>query len=147
MTLVRWKPFDEMMNMHGRINRLFQDEMLQERERDMTMRTWTPATDIYETKEEYVFRLELPGIRKDEVKVEFDGETLNISGERKEETEVRKESYHRVERCCGSFKRSFSIPKNVDGSKITAQMKDGILELKVPKVEESKTKAIPISVK
>ena len=133
--------------MHGRINRLFQDEMLQERERDMTMRTWTPATDIYETKEEYVFRLELPGIRKDEVKVEFDGETLNISGERKEETEVRKESYHRVERCCGSFKRSFSIPKNVDGSKITAQMKDGILELKVPKVEESKTKAIPISVK
>lgn len=133
--------------MHGRINRLFQDEMLQERERDMAMRTWTPATDIYETKEEYVFRLELPGIRKDEVKVEFDGETLNISGERKEETEVRKESYHRVERCCGSFKRSFSIPKNVDGSKITAQMKDGILELKVPKVEESKTKAIPISVK
>ena len=133
--------------MHGRINRLFQDEMLQERERDMTMRTWTPATDIYETKEEYVFRLELPGIRKDEVKVEFDGETLNISGERKEEKEVRKESYHRVERCCGSFKRSFSIPKNVDGSKITAQMKDGILELKVPKVEESKTKAIPISVK
>lgn len=147
MTLVRWRPFDEFLSMHDKINRLFQDEVLQDKERDVAMHAWTPATDIYETQEEYVFRLELPGIRKEEIKVEFNGETLNISGERKEEKDVKKESYHRLERCCGTFKRSFSIPKNVDGSKITAQMKDGILELRVPKVEESKTKAIPISVK
>jgi len=147
MTLVRWRPFGDLLNMHDKINRLFEDEFLHEKEQGLGVRPWTPATDIYETQEEYVFRLELPGIKKEDIKVEFDGDTLTITGERKEEKEVKKENFHRIERCCGSFKRAFNIPKNVDANKIAANMKDGILELKVPKIEESKTKAIPISVK
>lgn len=148
MTIVRWRPFSDLTNLHGRINQLFEREFRRDDEDDnLSVGAWTPPADIYETKDEYVFKLELPGISKEDVNVEFENDTLIIKGERKEEKEVKKESYHRVERCCGSFIRSFSIPKHVDAKKINATMKEGILELRVPKVEESKAKAIPINVK
>jgi HSP20 family protein len=148
MTIVRWRPFSDLLNLHGRINQLFENEFRRDSEKDtLTPGAWTPPADIYETKDEYVFKLELPGISKDEINIEFANDTLTIKGERKEEKEVKQENYHRVERCCGSFVRSFSIPKNIDAGKIDATMKDGILELRVPKVEEAKAKAIPIKVK
>jgi HSP20 family protein len=127
---------------------LFESEFRRDSEKDsLATGAWTPPADIYETKDEYVFKLELPGISKDEINIEFANDTLTIKGERKEEKEVKQEEYHRVERCCGSFVRSFSIPKNVDANKINATMQDGILELRVPKVEEARAKAIPIKVK
>jgi HSP20 family protein len=134
--------------MYGKITQLFEEDLMgEEREQPVPPNCWMPAADIYETKDEYVFKLELPGITKDDVKVELNDDNLNIKGERKEEKEVKREEYHRMERICGSFSRTFRLPKNADGQKMSATMKDGILELRIPKQEEAKAKAIPISIK
>lgn len=152
MNLVTWKPmrpFGGLTSMHNRINRLFEDAFLRgydaDREDTDALTTWHPTTDIYETKDDYVFKIELPGLSKDDIKVEIKDNTLSIKGERKEEKEVKEEDYHRVERCSGTFFRSFSLPQNVDSKKTNATMKNGILELRVAKAEEAKPKSIPIS--
>ena len=145
MNLVSWKPFGGLFSRDRQISRLF-DEAFGDTGYE-TLPTWYPAADIYETKDEYVFKLELPGISKEDVKVELEGANLRISGDRKEEKEVDKENYHRVERVCGSFARSFQLPKNANGEKVKANMKNGILELRIPKQEEAKAKSIPIDIK
>lgn len=148
MTVVRWTPFRDFLNMQERLNRFFRDDLQRETEpNELSMPSWSPSTDIFETKDEYVFKLEVPGMTKDNIEIEFKDDTLIIKGEKKEENQVKKEDYHRIERTCGSFTRSFNIPKNVDEKKIDASMKDGILELRIPKKEEAKAKAIPIKIK
>jgi HSP20 family protein len=148
MTLVRWKPFGDIISMHDKINRLFEDAFQKDVDTFQdSLSSWYPTTDIYETKDDYVFKLELPGLSKEDINIEFNDNTLSIKGERKEEKEVKKENYHRLESYSGTFSRSFNIPKNVDPNKINATMKDGILELRIAKAEEKKTKAIPITVK
>lgn len=148
MSILRFRPYRDLWDMYGKINKLFEEDLRREgEETPMSDRCWAPATDIYETKDEYVFKLELPGISKEDVKVELNGDKLNISGDRKEEKEVKREEYHRVERVCGTFARSFQLPKNADGQKVKAGMKDGILELRIPKREEAKAKSIPIDIK
>lgn len=140
------RPYADLFDMYNKINRLFEQGLWgEEKEQPMTT-CWSPATDIYETKDDYVFKIELPGISKEDVKVEVNGDNMEIKGERKEEKEIKREDYHRNERVCGSFMRNFQLPKNADGQKMSASMKDGVLELHIPKREESKTKAIPISI-
>ena len=134
--------------MYDRWNRVFGEDFLDESSKNgLTPSAWRPMTDIYETKESYVFKVELPGFRKEDIKVEFSGDTLTLRGERKQEAEANNENCHRLERSYGLFERSFTIPKNVDAKKIDAALKDGILMLTIPKVEEAQTKAIPITVK
>jgi HSP20 family protein len=152
MNLVTWKPMRPLgglTSMHNRINRLFEDAFSRgwDREGEDTgaLAAWHPTTDIYETKDDYVFKIEIPGLSKDDVKIEIKDNTLSIKGERKEEKEVKREDYHRVERCSGTFSRSFALPQNVDSTKTNATMKNGILELRVAKAEEAKPKSIPIS--
>ena len=146
MTLMRWKPFGDLVSMQGRINRLFDDAFSDIGKDQESFASWYPATDIYETKDDYVFKLEVPGLAKDEVNVELNNNTLTIKGEKKESKEVKKEDYHRVESFTGSFSRSYTLPRNIDAKKIEANMKDGILELRVAKAEEAKPKAISIDV-
>jgi len=147
MSLTRWKPFGDFVNLHDRINRLFEDEFSRDFPKSSgTLETWYPAADVFETKEEYVFKLEVPGLSKDDVNVELHNNILSISGEKKEEKEIKKEHYHRVESFAGSFSRSFTLPKNTDSSKINASMKDGVLELRIAKAEETKSKSIPITI-
>lgn len=148
MTIKKWQPFSDLMNIYDRMNRLFEDELYQEPRRSgMAMSNWIPLTDIYETKESFIFKMELPGFRKDDINVEFDGNNLVLRGERKQEEELKNENCHRIERSYGTFQRSFQMPKNIDSGKISATLVDGILHLVVPKIEEAKTKAIPITVK
>jgi len=108
---------------------------------------WRPATDIVETDKEFVFKAELPGVKKDEVSVELEGNTLTIKGDRKEEKEEKGKKMHRVERFYGSFMRSFTLPENVDAKAITAEMKDGVLEVHLPKTAAPERKATKIEVK
>ncbi len=148
MTISRWKPFGDIVSLHDRVNRLFEDEFLREKPKNSgSFDSWYPTTDILETKDEYVFKMEVPGLKKDEINVEFHNNILTIRGEKKENVEIKKEDYHRIESFTGSFSRSFTLPKNVDTEKINASMKDGILELKIAKAEEMKAKAIPINVR
>lgn len=144
MTLLRWQPQRDLSGLGRRFNDLFERDFFHNDE-STSVNCWTPATDIYESKDEYVLDVELPGIAKDDVTIEFENGVLAINGERKEENEVKEENVHRVERCYGSFSRSFRLPKNVNDKKINARMKDGILEVKIPKAEEVKAKSIPIN--
>jgi len=148
MSIVRFhKPFGSMVDMYDRINKLFEEDLMgQDKETQFSSRCWNPVADIYETKDDFVFKVELPGISREDIKVELTGDNLSIKGERKEEKEVKREEYHRFERYCGSFTRSFRLPKNADGQNMKAAMKEGILELRIPKLEEAKTKAIPINI-
>jgi HSP20 family protein len=134
------------MSMPKRINRLFGDTFFNDFDKETdTLSQWYPATDIYETKDGYVFKLELPGLKKEDINIELNENTLSIKGERKEEKEVKKEDYHQIESCSGTFSRSFALPHNIDPKKIDAKMKNGVLELHVAKAEEKKPKTITIN--
>ena len=108
--------------------------------------TWSPVVDVKETDGEFVIQADLPGIGKDDVKVDFSDGVLTIEGERKSEETTEEDNYVHVERRYGSFARSFSIPKNVDAENIKATYSNGVLELTLPKKEEAKPKQISVSV-
>ncbi len=108
--------------------------------------SWVPATDIFDTEENYVLKMEIPGFAKDEVDIQFKDSILSVKGERKSEEKSEEENYHWIERNSGTFARSFRFPKDVDVQKIDASLKDGILELRIAKPEETKPKTVPITV-
>jgi len=108
--------------------------------------TWYPAVDIYETDAEIVLQVEVPGMTKDQVNVEVDEGTLHLRGERKIEKAVNEENYHRVERVYGTFHRSFALPDSVDPDKVRAELKDGILEIRIGKREQAKPRQIKVSI-
>jgi HSP20 family protein len=107
---------------------------------------WMPATDIQETKDEVVVSVELPGMKKDEIKVTVQDNILTIRGEKNQEKEEKDANYHRIERSYGSFTRSFSLPSAVKADKISATYEAGVLRVMLPKAEEAKPKEIPIAV-
>jgi HSP20 family protein len=108
---------------------------------------WTPPCDVFETAKEIVIRAELPGLKKEQVNVSVENNLLTIFGERKFEEETRRENYHRIEFAYGDFRRSFTLPQFVDPAKISAEFKEGILTLKLPKREEAKPKQIEVTAK
>jgi len=147
MRITKWIPYADVATIYDRWNRFFCEDFLDESSKTgLNPSVWRPMTDIYETKEAYVFKIELSGFKKEDIKVEFSGDTLTLCGERKQEEETKNGSCHLMERSYGMFERSFTVPKNVDAKKIDASLNDGILLLTIPKVEEAKTKAIPILV-
>jgi HSP20 family protein len=106
-----------------------------------------PSVDVYETDDEYVFEFELPGFKKDDVKVKVEDNVLTVSSEVKEEKKEDKgKNYHIVERRYGSFKRQFSLPEDCEVEKIDAKFENGVLELKVQKKEKEKKKAIDVQI-
>jgi len=105
---------------------------------------FSPLVDLYETPSELVAKVELPGMKKEEIEVSVVGDTLTLKGERKRESEVKEENFYRMERSYGTFQRSLTLPNPVDASKVKATYKDGILEVRVPKAEEAKPKLIKI---
>jgi HSP20 family protein len=107
---------------------------------------WMPSVDIAETAEAFEIKAELPDVRKEDVKVSVEDGQLRISGERKQEKEEKGKKFHRVERSYGSFMRSFTLPENVDDSRLTAEYKDGLLNVRLPKTEKAKPKAIAVKV-
>ncbi len=150
MNVVRyklWKPFGNLMSMHNNMSRLFNNAWYDEEEKDTDTQeaTWYPITDVYETGDGYVFKMDVPGIQKEDISIEFKDGSLIVKGERKTDTEVKQEDYHRVESYNGSFYRSFRLPETIDPQKIEASMKNGILRLTIAKAEEKKPKQITIN--
>jgi HSP20 family protein len=150
MALVRWEPFQDLLAIQERMNRLF-DETLQRtrsrEEEDISAGLWAPPVDIYETENEIVLKAELPEIDQKDIEIKVEDNTLTIRGERRFDQETKKENYHRIERAYGKFSRSFSLPNTIDQEKIKASYKDGILKLVMPKKEEKKPKQITVEVK
>ena len=127
--------------------RLFERWGMPMAEEGLALTTWTPACDIYETDKEVVLKIEVPGVKKEDVKVSLENKILTIHGERKFEEEVKKENYHRVERNYGEFLRTFTLPAFIDETKILADFKDGLLTVTLPKREEAKPKMIEVKIK
>lgn len=104
----------------------------------------TPLMDLYEEGNELVVKAELPGIAKEDFKVTVSGNTLTVSGEKKQEEKVEKKDYHRIERSYGSFCRSMRLPKEVDDNKVKASLNNGILEVRLSTTKKAKQKKITI---
>lgn len=151
MAITRWDPVRELMgllNMQERINRLLDENLGGERRSGEELRAgaWSPPVDIYETEENIVLKAELPGLEIEDVSVEVDDNVLSLKGERKLDETVRREEYHRMERAYGSFRRSFTLPAVVVRENIRAKLKNGVLEVILPKEEKEKPKQIKVDV-
>lgn len=146
MSLVRWNPFQELEEMSDRLNRLVRRSNPSDVQEALTVADWSPTVDIAETVEEYVVKAELPEVKKEDVKISVEDGVLNIQGERKQEKEEKGKKFHRVERSYGQFMRSFTLPDDVDASKIHADYKDGLLSVHLIKNAKAKPKSIEVKV-
>ena len=127
MTVVRWDPFRDFGLTTGN--------------------TWVPPVDIYQTGEhELVLKAELPEMTREDIDVTVENFVLTIKGEKKLGTEVKEEQFHHVERRYGAFSRSFSLPRTVDGSKVSAEYRTGVLTIRLPLREEAKPRQIKVEV-
>lgn len=148
-TLTRWDPFRELDDLQSRLTTLFGRAPIRKeggKEEAMTVADWAPLVDIVEEEKEYLIKVELPEVKKEEVKVTVEDDVLMITGERKYEKEEKGKKYHRVERAYGSFARSFTLPEDADGSKVSAEFKDGVLKVHLAKSEKAKPKSIDVKV-
>ncbi|MBU4153034.1 MAG: Hsp20/alpha crystallin family protein [Proteobacteria bacterium] len=145
MELMKWNPTNELRNFNRLLTHFFEEPFLPSERQEVQERVWAPRVDIYDTKEAFIIKAELPGVEKNDIKIDVDGRVLNLKGTRKVETEENENSYYRREMFVGSFERSFTLPEAVDPGLIKAEYKDGILHLEVPKPEERKPKQILIS--
>jgi len=143
-TLSIWNPLREMDEIHNRLSDAFFRSPVGNGHSYESV--WTPVADVIEEEKEYHIVLELPGLSKKDIEVKLDGDWLHISGERRplEETETRR--YNRVERAYGRFVRRFSMPEDADPSKITAEFRDGLLQVTLAKRKEAQPKLIDIKV-
>ena len=145
----RWHPSTELERMQRRLDSLFGLAPLRGdggREEAIATSDWSPLVDIAEDDKEYLVKAELPELKKEEVKVHVEGGMLILSGERKFEKEEKDKKYHRVERAYGRFTRSFSLPEDAEAAKISAEFKDGVLKVHLPKNPKASPKAIDIKV-
>lgn len=154
-TLVRWDPFKTQWNplkdrdeLESRLATMFgtREATGHGGKEALTVAQWSPLVDITEDEKEYLIKAELPEMKKEDVRLTMEDDVLAISCERRFEKEEKGKKYHRIERAYGSFVRSFSLPEDADGSTVSADYKDGVLHVHLPKSEKSKPKAIEIKI-
>jgi HSP20 family protein len=148
MTLTKWDPFKDLITLQDRMNRLFDESVRNVRPGDEALSSaiWSPAVDIYETEDEVVVKAELPEVNQKDIDIQIENNTLILRGERKFNKETKKENFHRIERAYGAFSRSFTLPSSINQEKISADYKDGILKISMPKREETKPKQIKVAI-
>jgi HSP20 family protein len=145
--LTQWRPLRDLTDWENRIERFFGlPARANGGKESITVAQWAPAVDISEDEHEFLVKAELPDLKKEEVKVSVENGELTISGERKAEKEEKNKKYHRIERSYGSFARSFTLPDSVSGDKVSADFKDGMLAVHLPKSEKAKPRSIEVKV-
>jgi HSP20 family protein len=148
-TMMKWNPFKEMDELQNRLSTYLgrtpgrTDGGTRE---SLTVSEWTPLVDITEDPKEYVIKVELPEVKKEELKVNVENGVLSITGERKFEKEEKGKKFHRIERSYGSFIRTFTVPDDVDAGKVVAEFKEGVLCVHLPKDEKAKPRTLDIKV-
>jgi HSP20 family protein len=146
MDLVRWEPFNGLDRIQSRINEFFDEALGRSRAYPTSTNTWYPPVDILESRDSYLIRAELPGMKKEDINLEFRDGAVTLSGERKFEEPAAGVEYHRAERVSGKFFRSFYLPQTIKQEDMRATYRDGILEIHIPKAEAAKPRQIAISV-
>ena len=142
MALVRWSPARELFTVQNEMNRMLDEFLTPTAEGTSLLR---PYVDIEEQEDGYVVRAELPGLKQEDIKITLQDHQLTIRGEKRRTAEKKGSNYLRTELVYGTFERSFSLSQAVRGDKIEATYKDGVLEVHIPKAEESKAREIPIN--
>ena len=134
MTERKWDPLRDLLSLQERMNRLFEESFAGRLEEPALLgsATWTPLADAYEMPEGFVVDVELPGIEEDDVEVQVDGDVLVVKGQRRALGQ-RPDRFHRMERSHGPFFRSFKLTEEVDPARVSAQFRDGVLRLELPK--------------
>lgn len=148
-TITTWNPYQELERLQDRVMRamrLTPTHSDDDSNSLLAASDWSPAVDITEDDKEYLITADLPQISKDDVKVVVENGSLIIKGERRHEVEHKDKKVHRIERRYGSFYRSFSLPDDADGNRVTANFKDGVLRVTLPKSEEKKPRQIEVQV-
>ena len=144
----QWNPLQDLMVLQDRMNRLFEDATQRRTQADadsgdeFERADWTPASDIYEKDSEYLIAIDLPGIDRGALQIDVDDNRLIVKGARV----IDEPKQHRTERPRGKFLRTFSLPGSVDQGKIGAEYKDGVLQIRLPKRIEQKSKKIDIKI-
>jgi HSP20 family protein len=147
MTIVRWDPFRELQAMQDRVNRVFGDYIRGVDDDVMRRGAWVPPVDIFDDgNHQLVIKAELPDVNKDDIEITVDNNALTLKGEKRPDQAVREERCHRVERVYGTFSRTFSLPPTVDGTKVSADYKNGVLTITLPMREEAKPRQIQVQV-
>jgi HSP20 family protein len=141
MALVRWEPAREVDSLQSEVNRVFDAFFGNGGART---RRWVPAMDLVETEDQLVLRADLPGLSRDDVEIEIKDGVLTVSGERKTDHEEKSEGFYRVERAFGRFSRSLTLPDGIDAERVAAEFNDGVLEVRIPKPEETKPHRVAI---
>jgi len=147
MTAYSSRSNPDIKTLQSQLNRLFEPfARFAVGDEDLVSGTWVPPVDVAETQEKILVRAELPGMRQEDIQIEFENGLLTLRGERRIE-KLDGTTWHRVERIYGNFSRSFTLPRSIDAERISATYRDGILEIEVPKREEAKPKQIQIAVR
>ena len=143
--MTRYRPVNNVFALPREIDR-WMDEALGGMAwgRGENLRTWFPATDVSETPEHLVLRLEVPGLSRDQIKISVENNVLTVRGEKQQESTQENENYYRSERSYGSFERSFTLPAHVDFEHVQATLESGVLELRLPRREEARPREIQI---
>jgi HSP20 family protein len=145
MALIKMNPlFADLAAVTNRWHRLLGHDDVLGPEGLVEAGTWVPAVDIFEGEHEVVMKAELPGLEAKDVTIAVENNVLTLKGERRAETDVKKENYHRVERSFGAFCRAFALPATLDSDRVTAEFKNGLLTITLPKKETVKPRTIEV---
>ena len=146
MTIVRYDPFRDLRTLQEEVNRLFSTNLTRGfGEEGIGRGAWNPSVDIYENKDHIVLEAELPGMNRDDFELSVENNVITLRGERQFEKKDDTDNYHRVERSYGSFTRSFTLPQTVSADGATAEYRNGVLRVTLPKREETKARRIRIN--
>jgi HSP20 family protein len=147
MAIVRWDPFREVVSLQNRLNSLFQDYGRGQNDTDaLSAASFAPPVDIYEDEHKLVLKLEVPGVKPEDIDVQLEGRNLTVRGERKFSSEEKQENFHRVEHRYGTFARTFTLPNTVDAENVKATCEAGVLQIELNKKAEAKPRQIKIGV-
>ena len=142
----RFDPFRDLTDIQAEINRAFDAYFCVHPRTAAPERAWGPPVDVYETRDDLVLAVELPGVLEKDIHLSMTGDVLSLRGQRGIAAEAREENYHRIERWSGTFERHVQLPIPVQADRIRASYKDGVLEIRLPKLEEVKPREIKIEV-
>ena len=148
MAIIRWDTYRDVLALQNRMNSIFQDFSRgnSSGENELATDGFVPPVDIYEDENKLVLKIEIPGMRQEDLDVRMENHTLTVKGERTFQSEGKDENFHRVERRYGSFYRAFTVPNTIDPESIKADYDAGVLHLELQKRPETKPKQIKVNV-
>ncbi|MGE3062336.1 MAG: Hsp20/alpha crystallin family protein [bacterium] len=143
--LQKFTPMGELFDLRKEIDSMFDNRFFGGMLQRFGDQAWAPVMDITESEKEFTVKVELPGMKKEEIKINIENNILSVEGDRKSESEEKGKTFHRIERSYGSFYRAVSLPKQIDETKIKASFNEGLLTIVLPKTDVAKSKPIEIS--